>query len=40
MLPFVDKKVGEDGRITDETAKKLVKALLQELVAWTKKLQG
>jgi chromate reductase len=40
MLPFVDKKVGEDGRITDETAKKLVKELLQNLVAWTKKLKG
>jgi len=39
MLPFVDKKVGEDGRITDETAKKLVKELLQSLVAWTKKLK-
>ena len=29
----------EQGTLTDETAKKLVRQLLEELVTWTKRLQ-
>ena len=30
----------EDGKLTDETAKKLIRQLLEELVNWTRRLQG
>jgi len=40
MVPFVDKKVDQEGRISDETTKKLVKDLLENLIAWTRRLRG
>jgi chromate reductase len=40
MVAFADKKVDEKGNLTDETTRKLVKQLLENLVLWTKKLQG
>ena len=40
MVAFANKKVNENGNLIDETTKKLVKELLESLVAWTKKLRG
>ena len=40
MVAFANKKVDENGNLIDETTKKLVRELLESLVAWTKKLQG
>jgi chromate reductase, NAD(P)H dehydrogenase (quinone) len=40
MVAFADKKVDQNGNLTDETTRKLVKQLLENLVAWTKKLRG
>jgi chromate reductase len=40
MVPFVEKKVDQEGRLADETTRKLVKELLGNLIAWTKKLRG
>ena len=39
MVAFANKKVDENGNLTDETTQKLVKELLENLVAWTKKLK-
>ena len=39
MVAFADKKVDQNGNLTDETTRKLVKQLLENLVAWTKKLR-
>ena len=40
MVAFADKKVDQQGNLTDETTKKLVRQLLENLVAWTMKLRG
>ena len=40
MVPFVEKKVDQEGRIADETTRKLVKELLETLIVWTRKLRG
>ena len=40
MVAFADKKVDQNGNLTDETTRKLVKQLLENLVTWTKKLRG
>ena len=40
MVPFVEKKVDQEGRIIDETTRRLVRELLDALIAWTRKLQG
>lgn len=40
MVPFVEKKVDHEGRIADETTRKLVRELLDALIAWTRKLKG
>ena len=39
MVAFADKKVDQSGNITDETTRKLVKQLLENLISWTKKLR-
>ncbi len=39
MVTFAEKKCDQNGNLTDEATKKLVKELLENLVAWTKKLQ-
>ena len=39
MLSNAHKHFGEDGKLTDEAAKKLMRQLLQELVNWTRRLQ-
>ena len=40
MLANAHKHFDEHGNLTDETAKKLIGQLLQELVNWTRKLQS
>jgi chromate reductase, NAD(P)H dehydrogenase (quinone) len=40
MVAFADRKVDQNGNLIDETTRKLVKELLQNLVTWTKKLRG
>jgi chromate reductase len=40
MLSNAHKHFDEQGKLTDETAKKLIRQLLEELVNWTKRLQG
>ena len=40
MLSNAHTHFGEDGKLTDETAKKLIRQLLEELVNWTRRLQG
>lgn len=39
MLSNAHKHFDEAGKLTDETAKKLVRQLLEELVSWTRRLQ-
>lgn len=38
MLPFAGKYVDEEGNLTNEETRKLVRQLLEELVRWTRKL--
>jgi len=40
MVSFAERKVDQNGNLTDETTKKLVRELLLNLVAWSKKLKG
>ena len=40
MLANAHQHFAENGVLTDETAKKLIRQLLQELVNWTRKLQS
>ena len=39
MVSNAHKHFDQDGKLTDETAKKLIRQLLEELVSWTKRLQ-
>ncbi len=39
MVANAHKHFDQDGKLTDETAKKLIRQLLEELVRWTKLLQ-
>ena len=39
FITFANQKFDEKGKLTDEKAKELIKALLEALVAWAKKLQ-
>jgi chromate reductase len=39
IVTFASQKVDEQGRLTDETTRKVIKTLLEALVAWTKKLK-
>ena len=38
IVTFAPQKIDENGRLTDETTKNLIKELLENLVAWTRKL--
>jgi chromate reductase, NAD(P)H dehydrogenase (quinone) len=38
MVAFADRKVDQNGNLTDETTRKLVRQLLENLIAWTRKL--
>jgi chromate reductase len=39
VVNFASQKIDEQGRLTDETSRKIIKQLLDSLVAWTKKLK-
>jgi len=39
MISNATKRFDEQGNLTDETSRKLIQQLLQELVRWTKLLQ-
>jgi chromate reductase len=39
MVSNAHKHFDQDGKLTDETAKKLIRQLLEELVNWTRRLQ-
>jgi chromate reductase len=39
MVGNAQKHFDQNGKLTDETAKKLIRQLLEELVSWTKRLQ-
>jgi chromate reductase len=40
MLPFAAQNIDENGNLTNEDTKKLIRELLEELVRWTRKLQA
>jgi len=40
MISNAAKRFDEQGNLTDETSRKLIQQLLQELVRWTKLLQS
>ena len=39
IVTFAFQKIDENGRLTDETTRELIKELLENLVAWTRKLK-
>ena len=39
MVSNAQKRFDENGKLTDETSKKLIQQLLEELVNWTRRLQ-
>jgi chromate reductase, NAD(P)H dehydrogenase (quinone) len=40
MVPFAQNKVDASGNLTDEETRKRIKALLEALVLWTRRLRG
>jgi chromate reductase len=40
MVPFADKKVDGNGRLTDQPTRDKILELIQALVAWTERLKG
>ena len=40
MVPFVQEKINQNGKVTDEKTKKKIGELLESLVAWTEKLKS
>jgi chromate reductase, NAD(P)H dehydrogenase (quinone) len=40
MVPFAQNKVDGSGNLTDEETRKRIKALIEALVAWTRRLKG
>jgi chromate reductase len=38
MMPFAQEHVDENGNLTDETTRQLIRQLLDALVKWTRKL--
>jgi chromate reductase len=40
MLPFAAKNIDENGNLTNEETRKLIRELLEELVRWTRKLKA
>jgi chromate reductase len=40
IVTFAPQKIDEQGKVTDETTRKLIGQLLESLVAWAKKLKG
>jgi len=39
IVSFAHEKINENGRVTDETTRKFIKELLENLVDWTKRLK-
>ena len=39
MIPYASEKIDGKGRVTDETARRKIKELLEALIAWTERLQ-
>jgi chromate reductase len=39
MVPFVQDKVDQNGRVTDEKTRRKVRELLESLVVWTRRLK-
>ncbi len=39
MLPFAEQNIDENGNLTNEETRKLIRQLLEELVWWTRKLK-
>jgi chromate reductase len=39
IVPSVDEKIDEQGRVSDEKTRQKIGELLNSLVAWTRKLQ-
>ena len=39
MVPFVQEKIDQNGRLTDQKTREKIKELLEALVLWTKKLK-
>jgi chromate reductase len=39
IVTFAGQKIDEQGKLTDETTRKVIKTLLEALVAWTKRLE-
>jgi chromate reductase len=39
MVSNAQKRFDENGKLTDETSKKLIQQLLEELVNWTRRLE-
>jgi chromate reductase len=40
MLPFAKQNIDENGNLTNEETKKLIRELLEELIRWTRKLKA
>jgi len=40
MVPFVQEKIDQNGKVTDEKTKKKIGELLESLVVWTEKLKS
>ncbi len=40
MVPFAQDKIDKDGNVTDEKTREKIRELLENLVAWTRRLRG
>jgi chromate reductase len=40
MVPFVEQKIDQNGRLTDDKTRKKIRELLVALIAWTKRLRS
>ncbi|MBI5252331.1 MAG: NAD(P)H-dependent oxidoreductase [Desulfomonile tiedjei] len=40
MVPFAQDKIDKDGNVTDEKSREKIRELLENLVAWTRRLKG
>jgi chromate reductase len=38
MVSFAQEKIDKDGKVTDQKTRELIKQLLENLVAWTRRL--
>jgi hypothetical protein len=40
MVPFAQEKIDKDGKVTDQKVREKIRELLENLVAWTRRLKG